>query len=118
MIEPLLPVSGAKGHPSVDDRRVINGMLYKAKTGVAWRDLPERYGRGNGLQPVLAVVAQRHFGHARREGRCRRRGRGRTRSEVSVDSMIVRAHQHSAGGPARVVHTGRQRIRRRAQRAS
>jgi transposase len=26
----------------VDDRRVINGMLFKAKTGVAWRDLPER----------------------------------------------------------------------------
>jgi len=27
-----------------DDRRVINGMLFKAKTGVAWRDVPERYG--------------------------------------------------------------------------
>jgi hypothetical protein len=44
IIEPLLPVSGAKGRPRVDDRRVINGMLFKAKTGVAWRDLPERYG--------------------------------------------------------------------------
>jgi transposase len=40
----LLPVSGAKGRPRVDDRRVINGMLFKAKTVVAWRDLPERYG--------------------------------------------------------------------------
>ena len=29
MIEPLLPLSGAKGRPRVDDRRVINGMLYK-----------------------------------------------------------------------------------------
>ena len=44
VIEPLLPVSGARGRPRVDDRRVINGMLFKAKTGVAWRDLPERYG--------------------------------------------------------------------------
>ena len=40
VVEPLLPVSGAKGRPRVDDRRVINGMLFKAKTGVAWRDLP------------------------------------------------------------------------------
>ncbi len=44
VIEPLLPPSRAKGRPRVDDRRVINGMLFKAKTGVAWRDLPERYG--------------------------------------------------------------------------
>ncbi|WP_459716451.1 transposase, partial [Actinophytocola sp. KF-1] len=39
VIEPLLPLSGVKGRPRVDDRRVINGMLYKAKTGIAWRDL-------------------------------------------------------------------------------
>lgn len=31
-------------HELTDDRRVINGMLCKAKTGVTWRDLPERYG--------------------------------------------------------------------------
>ncbi|WP_352231634.1 transposase [Actinokineospora sp. NBRC 105648] len=35
VIELLLPVSGAEGRPRVDDRRVINGMLFKAKTGVA-----------------------------------------------------------------------------------
>lgn len=43
-LEPLLPPSGANGRPRVDDRRVINGMSFKAKTGVSWRDLPERYG--------------------------------------------------------------------------
>ncbi|AQW48372.1 hypothetical protein SHXM_01835 [Streptomyces hygroscopicus] len=26
------------------DRQVINGMVYKIRTGIAWRDLPERYG--------------------------------------------------------------------------
>lgn len=36
MIEPLLPVFGAKGRPQADDRRVINGMLFKAKNRVAW----------------------------------------------------------------------------------
>jgi transposase len=43
-IEPLLPPSGTRCRPRVDDRQVINGILFKAKTGMAWRDLPERYG--------------------------------------------------------------------------
>ncbi|WP_089961323.1 transposase [Lentzea xinjiangensis] len=43
-LQPLLPASGAKGRPRVDGRRVIDGMLFKAKTGVSWRDQPERYG--------------------------------------------------------------------------
>ena len=29
----------------VDDRRVINGMLWRFRTGAPWRDVPERYGR-------------------------------------------------------------------------
>ncbi len=119
VIEPLLPVSGAKGRPRVDDRRVINGMLYKAKTGVAWRDLPERYGpwktvynrfwrwSRNGTLGML-VAKVRVIAEAVAE----------LDREVSVDSTIVRAHQHSAGGRARVVHTGGQRIRRRTQRTS
>lgn len=28
----------------MDDRRILNAMLYKAKSGMAWRDHPERYG--------------------------------------------------------------------------
>ncbi|MFJ9123453.1 transposase [Streptomyces sp. NPDC102340] len=27
-----------------DHRRVINGVLFRARTGVPWQDLPERYG--------------------------------------------------------------------------
>ncbi|MFE7356175.1 transposase [Streptomyces sp. NPDC057543] len=27
------------GRPRVDDRQVINGMVYKIRTGIAWRDL-------------------------------------------------------------------------------
>lgn len=26
------------------DRQVINGMVYKIRTGISWRDLLERYG--------------------------------------------------------------------------
>lgn len=49
---------GAKGRPRVDDRRVINGMLFKARTGVSWRDLPERYG------PWKTVSTGSGAGHA------------------------------------------------------
>lgn len=44
VIEPLLPAAVVAGRPRVDDRRVINGMRYKCTTGIACRDLPERYG--------------------------------------------------------------------------
>ncbi|WP_277755383.1 transposase [Streptomyces lasalocidi] len=43
MLAPSIPSAG-RGRPRVEDRRVINGMVYKIRTGISWRDLPERYG--------------------------------------------------------------------------
>lgn len=43
VIEPLLP-NKPRGVARVDDRRVLNGIFYRLRTGTAWRDLPERYG--------------------------------------------------------------------------
>ena len=43
IIEPLLP-NKPRGVPRVDDRRVINGILWRFRTGAPWRDVPERYG--------------------------------------------------------------------------
>jgi transposase len=40
----LLPQNGVHGGRTTDDRTVINGLLYQARTGVRWRYLPERYG--------------------------------------------------------------------------
>ncbi|WP_375165212.1 transposase [Streptomyces sp.] len=42
-VRPLLPVS-LRGCKRLDDRRVLNGIVWKFRTGVAWRDVPERYG--------------------------------------------------------------------------
>ena len=42
-IQPLLPTK-LRGVPRVDDRRVINGILWRFRTGSPWRDVPERYG--------------------------------------------------------------------------
>ena len=43
IIEPLLP-NKPRGITRVDDRRVLNGIFYRLRTGTAWRDLPARYG--------------------------------------------------------------------------
>jgi transposase len=118
VIEPLLPVSGAKGRPRVDDRRVINGMLYKCKTGIAWRDLPQRYGPWTTVynrfwrwarNGTLTTLVQRVRVVADAINELDR--------EVSVDSSIVRAHQHAAGARRQPrSHTGGERIVRRTDR--
>ena len=43
VIEPLLP-NKPRGVPRVDDRRVLNGIMWVLRSGAPWRDLPERYG--------------------------------------------------------------------------
>ncbi len=43
IIAPLLP-NNSRGIERVDDRRVINGILWRFRTGSSWRDVPERYG--------------------------------------------------------------------------
>tara|TARA_Y100000815_G_scaffold81182_1_gene70303 strand:- start:190 stop:561 length:372 start_codon:yes stop_codon:yes gene_type:complete len=43
IMQPLLPQK-VRGVPRVDDRRVINGILYRFRTGCSWADIPERYG--------------------------------------------------------------------------
>ncbi|MEU3343043.1 IS5 family transposase [Streptomyces sp. NPDC006668] len=43
LLAPLIP-RAAVGRPRMEDRQVINGMVCKIRTGISWRDLPERYG--------------------------------------------------------------------------
>jgi transposase len=45
-LEPLLPPErGRRGHPAkLLNRQFMNAVVYIAKTGAPWRDLPERFG--------------------------------------------------------------------------
>ena len=43
IIEPLLP-NKPRGVPRADDRRVLNGIYWRLRTGSPWADIPERYG--------------------------------------------------------------------------
>src|SRR6266498_1912381 len=43
-LAPLLPPEKPKtGHPSKDHRTIFNGILWIARTGAMWRDLPEQH---------------------------------------------------------------------------
>lgn len=43
ILSPLLP-NKPRGVPRVDDRRVVNGILWRFRTGSPWAEVPERYG--------------------------------------------------------------------------
>jgi transposase len=43
VIEPLL-LTDVHGKERVDDRRVLNGIFWRLRTGAPWADIPARYG--------------------------------------------------------------------------
>ena len=43
VIAPLLPTK-VRGVARVDDRRVLNGIFWRLRTGAPWADIPARYG--------------------------------------------------------------------------
>lgn len=43
VMQPLLPTK-VRGVKRVDDRRVLNGIFWRLRTGAPWTDIPERYG--------------------------------------------------------------------------
>ncbi len=72
---------------------LLNGMLWRLKTGAPWRDLPERYGR---WQTVYSRFRrwQRVLTTLQREGDA---AGDLDWTLHLVDSSVVRAHQHAAG---------------------
>ena len=93
LIEPLLP-NKPRGVARVDDRRVVNGIFYVLRTGSPWRDLPERYG-------PYTTIYNRYNRWAKAGVWLRIFETLAVRSPQSmqlIDSSIIRAHQHAAGG--------------------
>jgi transposase len=93
IIAPLLP-NKSRGVPRVDDRRVLNGIFWVLRTGSPWRDLPERYG------PYTTVYNR--FNRWAKDGVWVHVFEGLAaqspKSMQFIDSSIIRAHQHAAGG--------------------
>lgn len=99
-LKPLLPPQKpAVGRPGKNHRTAINGILWIARTGAPWRDLPSRYGawqtvagrfyrwRKTGLWQRLLETLQQEAD-----------AQGKINWEIHfVDGSVIRAHQHAAG---------------------
>mgnify|MGYP003733514379 FL=1 len=88
-----------KGGRAADNRRFVEAVLYVARTGSPWRDLPKELGNWHSVYVRFARweeygvwhrVAEALQGDADLE-------------ELFIDATIVRAHQHAAGAPKKTV---------------
>ena len=82
--------------PRLPDRMFFEAILYWARTGIPWRDLPSEFGRwdavynrfgrwvrSGSLQKLFELLsANPDLGELRR---------------ILIDSTVIRAHQHAAG---------------------
>ena len=94
-IEPLLPPenTGKQGRPRKDNRIIMNGIVWLARSGAPWRDLPERYGSWKTVYSRFRKwiddgILDNIFRILSLEAEL---------GELSIDASIVQAHQHSAG---------------------
>lgn len=107
-IEPLLPVAGVKGgRPWADHRRVVEAIIWRYRTGSAWRDLPDAFGpwitvykrhrrfAGDGTWEKILAELLKSADAA-----------GLIGWDVSVDSTVNRAHQHATNLPRTTGLTG------------
>ncbi|MFZ4178286.1 transposase [Streptomyces griseoincarnatus] len=97
----LLPES-LRGRKRLDDRRVLNGIVWKFRTGTAWRDVPERYGPWATLHTRFRRwAADGRFDRMLRAAQAKADAAGDIEWLVSVESTVVRAHQRAARGSKR-----------------
>lgn len=95
-IKSLLPPenTGKKGRPRKDNRIMLNGMLWIARSGCQWRELPEYYGNWQGVYT--------RFRKWRDEGLLEEIFRvlsaDADTENLSIDSTSIKVHQSSNGG--------------------
>ena len=93
-IESLLQgKAGDRGRTGADNRLFVEAVLWMARTGVPWRDLPPEFGAWNSVFRRFSRwtdkgVWQKIFATLSEDADF---------EEVFLDSTIVRAHQHAAG---------------------
>jgi transposase len=101
-LEPFLPDRAPRrGRPWRDHRKVVDGVLWRTRTGSPWRDVPPAYGHWK-------TVYNRHRRWSADGTWVRvltelQRGcdLGEAEWVVAVDSTVVRAHQDAAGARRR-----------------
>ncbi len=95
-LEPMLPGKVSDpGRTGDDNRGFVEGVLWIARTGSPWRDLPKEFGAWNSVYQRFARWSNNDIWHKVFE----ELAKDADFEEVFLDSTIVRAHQHAAGAP-------------------
>jgi putative transposase len=92
IIENKLPCQPGYKGKSVDNRLFINAVMYVAKCGIPWRDLPQRFGNWNSV-----YVRFRRWAKAGIWQRVFEQLQDKELKALLIDSTAVRVHQHGAG---------------------
>ncbi|MEU6042837.1 IS5 family transposase [Streptomyces griseus] len=99
VLEPLLPKGARLGRPPVWPRRqLIDGIRFRVRTGVPWRDVPAEYGPWSRVYDLFRRWQRngswhRLFTHLQTLADTE----GAITWDLSVDSTVCRAHQRAAG---------------------
>lgn len=98
-LEPLLPRGKKPGRPPVHEkRRLIDGIRWRTRAGVPWRDVPPWYGPWQCVYWLYRRWQLDGVWHAMLTAlQARADAAGLITWDVSVDSTVARAHQHAAG---------------------
>lgn len=103
-VESLMPSDeGRRGRRFVDHRLILEGIAWRLRTGAPWRDLPADFGPWQTVWKrhhrfSFDGTYQRMFDAVRQQWTDDELDEGVQRL-LSVDSTVVRAHQHAAGAP-------------------
>ena len=102
-IEPVLQEfkHAAGSPPRLSDRMFIEAVLYQARTGTPWRDLPVSL--ATGMLFITAFAVGRSAGCGGGLWQRFQTLDDEQLHELFIDSTIVRAHQHAAGASRKTV---------------
>ena len=93
-LRPLLPQQKTGPRALRGDRLFIEAVIFRAKTGLQWRDLPERFGPWKSVYNRFSNWARKgHWATIFRELQLEVDETGSI-----VDGSVVRAHQDASGG--------------------
>jgi len=91
--ELLPPENTGRGRPSKPNRDMLNGIVWIAKSGAAWRDLPERFGAWQTVYERFTVWSNENVFEKIFDILCI----DADLQDLSIDSTSCKAHQHAAG---------------------